>query len=305
MIGSPGYGGGASSTTADNSGNLGSAGGGGAGLGGAIFNLLASVAVTNCTFSSNTAIGGAGGALYGSLGSNGMGMGGGIFNVDGSVTALNGTFAFNVAAQGGGGIFSLGYGADSTVFLRNTILALSGANDYFSTNISGGDNSDLGNNNLIESNGGFHGGIVSTADPLLTPLQDNGGPTLTHALLNGSPAIDAGDNTALPATDQRGYPRIADGDGNGSLIVDLGAVEDGLVRLSAQPQSLLGIETGGFELSLTGETNRSYVIQFSSDLADWTTLSTIIVPSTGSVNLLDPGAETLSQPRYYRAFALP
>ena len=44
-------------------------------------------------------------------------------------------------------------------------------------------------------------------DPLLGPLQDNGGPTLTHALLAGSPAIDAGNDTAAPATDQRGASR--------------------------------------------------------------------------------------------------
>ena len=43
--------------------------------------------------------------------------------------------------------------------------------------------------------------------PLLGPLADNGGPTQTHALLAGSPAIDAGDDTAAPATDQRGVAR--------------------------------------------------------------------------------------------------
>jgi hypothetical protein len=40
-------------------------------------------------------------------------------------------------------------------------------------------------------------------------LADNGGPTLTHALLAGSPAIDAGDNAVCPATDQRGLARDA------------------------------------------------------------------------------------------------
>jgi hypothetical protein len=47
------------------------------------------------------------------------------------------------------------------------------------------------------------------ADPLLGSLADNGGPTLTHALLAGSPAIDAGDNAVCPATDQRGVARDA------------------------------------------------------------------------------------------------
>ena len=151
---------------------------------------------------------------------------------------LNGTFAFNQANQCGGGICNAGYTDEvlSSVFIRNTILAntLSGASDYLSTNYLGSTNSDLGDHDLIKVNKGFGGGIVSKADPRLTPLQDNGGPTSTYALLNGSPAIDAGDNAGVTATDQRGYPRIADGDGNGSAIVDLGAVEDGLVRLTAE-----------------------------------------------------------------------
>ena len=44
-------------------------------------------------------------------------------------------------------------------------------------------------------------------EPLLGALADNGGPTLTHALLTGSPAIDAGNDAACPATDQRGVTR--------------------------------------------------------------------------------------------------
>jgi hypothetical protein len=60
-------------------------------------------------------------------------------------------------------------------------------------------------------------------DPKLGPLQDNGGPTQTHALLEGSPAIDAGDNTDAPEFDQRGegFPRIDPVTG----IIDIGAFE--------------------------------------------------------------------------------
>ena len=50
------------------------------------------------------------------------------------------------------------------------------------------------------------GDIVNT-DPLLGPLQDNTGPTFTHELLGGSPAVDAGTNIGCPATDQRGIAR--------------------------------------------------------------------------------------------------
>jgi probable HAF family extracellular repeat protein len=66
-------------------------------------------------------------------------------------------------------------------------------------------------------------------NPMLGPLQNNGGPTQTRALLPGSPAIDAGDNTGAPMWDQRGpgYPRIEHG------IIDIGAFEYHFPR---QPQ---------------------------------------------------------------------
>jgi hypothetical protein len=72
---------------------------------------------------------------------------------------------------------------------------------------------------------GVSGNLVGSADnpidPLLGPLADNGGPTLTHALLPGSPAIDAGNNAYATDWDQRGpgYPRIVNG------IIDIGAFE--------------------------------------------------------------------------------
>jgi CSLREA domain-containing protein len=50
-------------------------------------------------------------------------------------------------------------------------------------------------------------GDLQGVDPMLGPLADNGGPTQTHALLVGSPAIDAGDPNGCPGTDQRGVAR--------------------------------------------------------------------------------------------------
>jgi hypothetical protein len=70
---------------------------------------------------------------------------------------------------------------------------------------------------MITGFGGFtlYGGDQINTDPLLGPLQDNGGPTLTRALLPGSPAINAGDPnfTPPPLHDQRGTPyvRVFDG----------------------------------------------------------------------------------------------
>lgn len=74
------------------------------------------------------------------------------------------------------------------------------------------------------------GDLINT-DPLLGPLQNNGGPTETHALLPGSPAIDAvAENCTdlegdLVLTDQRGEPRPADGNGDGNTACDIGAFE--------------------------------------------------------------------------------
>lgn len=68
-------------------------------------------------------------------------------------------------------------------------------------------------------------GDLPSTDPLLGPLADNGGPTHTHLLLAGSPAIDAGDNFSCTLQDQRGVARPQDGDGDGMAHCDLGAVE--------------------------------------------------------------------------------
>ena len=69
-------------------------------------------------------------------------------------------------------------------------------------------------------------GDLSSTDPLLGPLAENGGPSSTHLPLLGSPAIDGGDpGGACTATDQRGAPRPVDGDGDGGAECDIGAVE--------------------------------------------------------------------------------
>jgi len=65
------------------------------------------------------------------------------------------------------------------------------------------------------------------SDPLLGPLEDNGGFTLTRALLEGSPAIDAGDISVCPLTDQRLFFRPVDGNSDGIEGCDMGAYEYG------------------------------------------------------------------------------
>ncbi len=66
---------------------------------------------------------------------------------------------------------------------------------------------------------------VIVTDAGLGPLDDHGGPTRTHELLPGSPAIDAGDNDGAPIVDQRDVSRPIDGDGDGLSVVDIGALE--------------------------------------------------------------------------------
>jgi hypothetical protein len=99
--------------------------------------------------------------------------------------------------------------------------ALSAANSIIGslqgTNNSGGYNLIVNTNDSVIT-GNTNGNIYNT-DPLLGPLQDNGGQTFTHALLSGSSAIDKADAGGL-AIDQRGFPRPAT-----PLASDIGAFE--------------------------------------------------------------------------------
>src|SRR5262249_6368680 len=126
------------------------------------------------------------------------GSGGGIFN-DGTVTVSNSTLSGNSARVSGGGIANGG----GTLTLVNTIVdAVAGAVVSTSGYNLIGDGSAMAGISK-----GVNGNQVGT-DPRLGPLQDNGGPTQTRALLAGSPALDAGDPAQLGSTDQRGVLRL-------------------------------------------------------------------------------------------------
>ncbi len=123
------------------------------------------------------------------------------------MTLINATVVSNSASIGSNITAGSYIYADGTVRLKNTIIAhgLIGENCSILENgkiISEGHNVDGQNTcNLTAT------GDMTNTNPLLGPLQDNGGTALTHALLPGSPAIDAGDDTGCPATDQRGMIR--------------------------------------------------------------------------------------------------
>ena len=120
------------------------------------------------------------------------------------------TFSTNSAIRDGGALY-----LTSQLELGNTILkaGASGANIFN----NGGSFITHGYNVCSDDGSGFlndPGDQINT-DPRLDPLQDNGGPTLTHALLPGSPAIDMGDPnfTPPPFFDQRGpgFVRVFNG----------------------------------------------------------------------------------------------
>lgn len=165
--------------------------------------------------------------------------GGGFLNNGGAISAVNTTVYNNAAGLSGNGKGG-GIRNDSVqgaFSLKNTIVAGNlGTSDR---DISGTGFSNQGFN-LIGTNGTVNsfannvlgnlvGSNATPIDPLLGPLQANGGLTKTHALLFGSPARDRGSNVGVTSTDQRGFARVFDGDGNGVATVDIGAFESGFV----------------------------------------------------------------------------
>lgn len=209
------------------------------GLGGGILNAslpgsTANLLVLGCTLMDNSAMQGGGVGNFGvgatatiynsTLSENFASVGGGIFNRDSAVLNLNNTtFNGNLSTDDAGGGLA---NQLATLSLRNTILNAGqlGANLWVDP-LQPGSVQSFGHNLSSDGAGGLLvalGDLVNT-DPLLGPLQDNGGLTLTHALLEGSPAIDAG-----AATDIAGFAITADQRGlvrpQGSAV-DIGAFE--------------------------------------------------------------------------------
>jgi CSLREA domain-containing protein len=216
--------------------------------GGLVVQTGANLSVTNSTFDGNTA--GQVGGLYAlATGTANVsestfvdnqaqsvpGVVGAAYIAGATATVVNATFTRNTALTQAGGLFAPG-----TTTVRNSTFvnndapsgsAIAGAATVVSTIITGNANHCFGGTtsggNNIDYGGscGLAGSGDQNVDPQLAPLADNGGPTLTHLPAPTSPAIDHGAASGCPATDQRGQARPTDGNGDGSAVCDVGAVE--------------------------------------------------------------------------------
>lgn len=231
-------------------------GGGGTSVSGGAINSLGNLHLIGCSVSSNSATA-EGGGIYAGAGSlriefslfsyNQAPNGGGVYAV-GPFHFENSTFSANVGQ--GGGIELLGATGllHHITVARNTNSVSTAAGIYASDSaittaysIAYGNVSSVGAFDVQLPSGSIEvieynlfgsdsistvtgSGILINNDPLLGPLADNGGPTLSHALLPGSIALDLAFSSSL-SLDQRGLPRFREGNGMVGVYSDLGAVE--------------------------------------------------------------------------------
>jgi len=270
---------------------------GGYGSGGGLCNRSNNMTVRGCTLSANQAIlGHEGGGT--SPGLSGSASAGGLYNLAGAATLINCTVSGNAVdgilgfGTGGAIVSSPRYAPSATLVLvsctvadnfsdgSNGGVANSGGTCYVTNSIIArnvaGSASDVGGAfisggyNLIgyqaDAGTGFVDGVdhdqagtITPLDPMLSPLGDFGGPTPTHALLSGSPAIDQGKSFGL-ATDQRGAPRPFDfasiPNAGGSDGSDIGAFESGSAQLDLRKHGINAVLSwpsyyGGFSLEFS------------------------------------------------------
>lgn len=279
--------------------------GGAAGVspGGAVYNA-GTFAATGCTFSGNSSDE-PGGAIYNSgaipairnstFSGNAAYVGAGLHN-DGSVGALtNSTFALNASGYQGGGISN---GQSGTIgALVSCIVATNSGGDGPPDFADGGTTSTASDNVVGIGDGsgltdGADGNQVGSGatplDPLLGPLADNGGPTFTHALLAGSPALDTGSNPAALASDQRGAP-FARTSGAGT---DVGAFE-------VQVEADLSVTKTDSPDPVTAGTNLAWTLTVSNAgpaNAATVALSDTLPAGTTFVSLVSPGGWSCATP---------
>ncbi len=201
--------------------------------GGLVIGAIQYATLRNVTISGNSSLGGGGGGAWilvsspftfldfvnVTISGNSAAMSGGGLSLQGgayfdffNVTVANNTAANGSGIRGTGGSIDLAF-FNVLVYNNDCVGVYPVSNDH---NMEGPTDTCFG-----YGTGDFRG----VADIRLGPLADNGGSTMTHALLPGSPAIDAALDADCPADDQRGIPRPEDGDGDGTAICDIGAFE--------------------------------------------------------------------------------
>jgi hypothetical protein len=152
----------------------------------------------------------------------------------------------------GGGIFNV----ESDMAMGNTILKTGSSGENI-VNV-GGSVATIGYNLSNDNGGGFLTDVTDqvNTDPILGPLKNNGGPTLTYAPLSNSPAIDRGHDIGTTGQDQRGSLRPLTYDASitpppGGDRSDIGAVElsPGVLPVSAVSRKTHG-GAGDFDINL-------------------------------------------------------
>lgn len=245
--------------------------------------------------------------------------GGAIFNqATGVSTLLNSTVSGNVASGNYGGLYAAGTGVHfaihNSTIAENRRTNTAGLGQNGVAMVSGAEatlsNSLIANNAERQCSSG---GILSAGhnlssdffcnltqpgdqqgvDPLLMPLGDYGGPTPTHALRPGSPAIEGGSNADCPATDQRGVLRPFDGDNSGTAVCDIGAVEAERQIVIADTSVLEG--TGGmttavFTVTLAPASSQPVTVDYAT--ADGTAVAPADYTATNGTLTFAPGQTT-------------
>src|ERR1017187_2627413 len=248
-------------------GSGGTGGAGGRGSGG-IQDTSGFLRMTNCTVVSNAGVGGSGG----SGGSGGVGTA--------PDYPLGPTGSVGTSGTAVGGVKTIG------CVLANTLLASNNPANWSGTI------TDAGHNLSADASCVFTGtGSRTNINPMLGPLANNGGPTLTMALLPGSPAIDAGGSAGAPATDQRGVAR-PQGPG-----VGIGAFEFQYIPFF----SGIAINNAtNCQLQMAGLLpNQNFTVQASSNLANWITVTNGVFGTNGVFQFVDP-VPTNCRTRFYR-----
>ena len=217
--------------------------------GGGVHNYYGTVSINHSTISGNTAAGshGDGGGVYnceGTInienstisGNSASSDGGGLYSGEGTVNINHSTISGNTASSDGGGV----YNYDGSLTINSSIVsgntATSDGNEVYNDGTVNANDYNLFGDSSENNAQAFFGfaptgtDINATSDganptslnDILAPLADNGGPTETHALVPGSPAIDyIPTGQCNVATDQRGVTRPQPAGGN----CDVGAYE--------------------------------------------------------------------------------